>query len=53
MIFDVLIGEVTEVITDGIDIIKDVTSDVREEVNDTKDAMVQSFKDILNTIKED
>lgn len=53
MIFDVLIGEVTEVITDGIDTIKDVTSDVREEVNDTKDAMVQSFKDILNTIKED
>lgn len=53
MIFDVLIDEVTEVITDGIDTIKDVTSDVREEVNDTKDAMVQSFKDILNTIKED
>lgn len=53
MIFDVLISEVTEVITDGIDTIKDVTSDVREEVNDTKDAMVQSFKDILNTIKED
>lgn len=53
MIFDVLISEVTEVITDGIDTIKDVTSDVRKEVNDTKDAMVQSFKDILNTIKED
>lgn len=53
MIFDVLIGEVTEVITDCIDTIKDVTSDVREEVDDTKDAMVQSFKDILNTIKED
>lgn len=53
MIFDELIGGVTEVVTNGIETIKDVTSDAREEVHDTNKAMAQAIKEILKTIKED
>lgn len=53
MIFDELIRDTTDLITDGIETIKDVTSDAREEVHDTNKAMAQAIIDILKTIKED
>lgn len=53
MIFDELVRGVTEVITDSIDTFKDATSDIREEIHDTNEAMAQAVKDILKSIKED
>lgn len=51
MIFDELIKDTADIITDGIDTIKDATSDIREEVHDTNKAAVQAVIDILKALK--
>lgn len=52
MIFDELISDVTDSICDSIGYLKDATSDIREEVNDTHDAMVDSLKSIIRELKK-